>query len=90
MEPEDDPELNPTMKNMKPNFMASLKEKYPRISPPRANVGPRDSHIKGYMLGLDSECPWCDGELVETEERNMIVVCDKNNRHVIQWQPWGG
>lgn len=41
-------------------------------------------------------CPWCDSEVVEKEDINMLntsgylVVCKKDSSHKFLWIPWGG
>lgn len=34
-------------------------------------------------------CPWCRSEMTKSEN-SYKAVCNKNNKHVVCWMPWGG
>mgnify|MGYP001324213141 CR=1 FL=1 len=47
----------------------------------------RERAIVGIPGGLP--CPWCDASMTE-QGKTYIAVCDRNEKHVVEWLPWGG
>lgn len=45
------------------------------------------SEIIGIPGGMP--CPWCDADMKEKDHK-YIAVCDRNDKHVVKWLPWGG
>lgn len=84
---ETDPEINPSIENVLPEFKPRLDEKYSRLK--SASQWAIREGARVSMMGGITVCPWCLGTLNENGQ-SMIVVCDKNPKHIVQWLYWGG